>query len=342
LIDTLHLVIPGLLGPARIPAGRPEPDAPALLRLLSRANVRTEDGRGVEGTLFRLFGMGAAGDWPVAAVTRLGEDDIDLGKVAEGWWLRADPVYLRADLKQVLLIDARLWDIKPEEAQTWVTELNALCGSAGWCFEAPHPKRWYLHLNDDPGLRTHPLSEAIGRDIATLLPQGTASRDWQTRLTEIQMLLHNSPLNETRYACGQPPINSVWLWGGGRLSQPVRCSIARVHAADPLSRGLARRAGATLAPPATSADAWLEAAAESAEQLVVLDAPFVDPNDPDPSTWVEQVNTLEQSWFAPCLSLLKTGVLSVLKVYLGNDRVYTVSGRNLRRFWRRLRPLTTP
>jgi len=322
-------------------AVRPEPDAPALLRLLSRADVRQAEGQGIEGILCELFGVKTTGDWPIAPLTRLGEDDIDLSNVAEGWWLRADPVHLRADLKQVLLVDTSHEDIEPEQAQTWVAELNALFSSENWRFEAPHPKRWYLHLSDDPGLRTSPLSAVMGRDIAALLPQGEASRHWQTRLTEIQMLLHNSPLNATRETQGQPPINSVWFWGGGRLPPRVSSAITWVYAADPLSRGLARWADVALAPVPVTAHTWGATVTERTEHLIVLDKPLSDPDNNDPSAWIEQVNTLEQDWFAPCVGLINNGELGGLTVYPGNDQIYTVSRRHLRRFWRRSRALAT-
>ncbi|MEE4379192.1 MAG: hypothetical protein V2J55_17015 [Candidatus Competibacteraceae bacterium] len=337
MINALHLVIPNLLGPAWIQAGRLEPDAPALLRLLNRADAQNTAGQGVEEVLLRLFGVNSDGDWPVAAISRLGEDDIDPNQVAEDWWIRADPVHLQADLKQVLLTDNNP-DIELEQAQTWVAELNALYEDADWRFESPHPNRWYLHLNDDPGLRTHPLSEMAGRNIAMRLPQGPASPLWQARLTEIQMLLHNSSLNEAREAQGQLTINSVWFWGSGRLPQRTSHSITDVHASDPLSCGLARWSGATLAPVPANAGEW-QATANCGEHLVVLTTRLTELSDYTSLSWFEQLETLERDWFVPCLSLLKTGLLKVLTLHLGNARIYAITRRSLRRFWRRTQPL---
>ena len=39
-------------------------------------------------------------------------------------------------------------------------------------------------------------------------------------LNEVQVLLHQHPLNAARQTRGLPPVNSVWFWGAGRLPAP--------------------------------------------------------------------------------------------------------------------------
>ena len=78
-------------------------------------------------------------------------------------------------------------------------------------------------------------------------------------MTELQMLLHEHPVNEARAARGVPTVNAVWLWGGGEGQR----------AAKPNSRRLAsdatiilRRACVTAAKAGAAAIASMDCAAD--------------------------------------------------------------------------------
>lgn len=338
----LHLLVPGLFAPVAEwgRSDRPFPHAPALSRLLSRAERHTWPEPGVHRTLFHLFDPQSGGDvrdLPVASITRLA-DGGRREEIAPAWWLRADPVSLEADLQQVRLLPTRYLDVYPEEARDLVAECNALLQGDGLTLEAPEPTRWYLRLEADPSLRTWPLSEAEGRDITGLLPEGAASPHWRALLTELQMLLHSSTVNARRLERGRPPINSLWLWGGGFLPRLKPGRFADVYANDPVARGLALLADRTPElPPATAGD-WLAQGGTNAESLVVPDDSGYDRANVEVQAWAEWVTALEQSWFAPCVTLLSGKQLDRLHLYPCDNRVYTVTPRLLRRFWRRLRP----
>lgn len=342
MATTLHLLIPGLLGPwppDRIDPAFPRPTAPVLEWLLARARVSVAP-LSPDAALFRLFGLPAASepDLPVAAVTRLA----DGAEAEDGWWLRADPVHLRADLHGVWLADARMLAIDLAEAQALVAAFNQTFATDGLRLDAPRPDRWYLRLPDDPGVRTHPLENAIGRDIQPLLPYGPASRRWHTLLTEAQMLFHAHPVNRTREERNQPLLNGIWLWGGGVCPTGIRAPAAGLYANDPLTRGLARLAGTTVGPVPANAGDWLDAAAGEADGLVVLETTRFDPMDDDPSAWAGHIVELERAWFAPCRQLLlRTGGLAALHLHPGNGRLYTVTSAARWRFWRHPRPLPT-
>ena len=337
MANTLHLVIPGLLGPWPVEPGFPQPEAAALARLLGRAEVAALDAAGGDATLFKLFGLAGAPDQdlPVAAVTRL----VDGGDSQEGWWLRADPVSLQPDLQQMLLYDARALNIDSDEAEILVAEFNQEFGSAGLQLDAPHPARWYLRFADDPDIRTWPLEAAIGRNINALLPHGKASSHWHALWTEMQMVLHASRINDDRRANGRRPINSLWFWGGGRLPHGAHSRCDNIYAAEPLSRGLARLAGVAVSSLPDNAADWLAASEEDRETLVMLEATRYDSADGNPFGWVGHVNALEVNWFAPLLDMLKAGRLTRLYLYPGNGRFFTVERGGWWGFWRRPRPL---
>ena len=338
MATTLRLFIPGLLATGRFDladSAFPAPDAPALRWLLAHANARPVPAAADE-TLFRLFGalVPDGADLPVAAVARLA----DGGDPEDGWWLRADPVHLRPDLHGVLLADARVLAIEPVEAALLAAAFDQTFAADGLQLYVPHPDRWYLRLPADPGLRTYPLLDAIGRDINPLLPHGPAGGRWHALLTEIQMLFHHHPVNRAREERNQPSINSVWFWGGGTCPAGARAPAAGLYANDPLTRGLARVAGAAVGPVPEHASDWLDSASGEPDSLVVLETTRHDPADDDPARWADHVAEMERTWFTFCRRWLQAGKLAALYLYPGNGRVYALTGAARWRFWRRVRP----
>ncbi|MBL8258212.1 MAG: hypothetical protein JNM60_00150 [Candidatus Competibacteraceae bacterium] len=339
MTSLLHLVVPGLLGPwpgHRADPAFPRPRAPSLEWLLARARPAAAPAS-TDALLFQLFGFSPsdAADGPVAAVTRLA----DGGALADGWWQRADPVHLRPDLHGVFLADARALAIEAAEARALAEAFNQTFADEGLQLEALRPERWYLRLPADPGLRSHPLESAIGRDIRTLLPYGPAKARWHKLLTEAQMLFHAHPVNRAREERNQPAINGLWLWGGGHCPTGLRPPAAGVYADDPLVRGLVRLAGAAVAPAPERADDWRESAAGEADGLVVLDTLRHVAADGDIGAWVERVERLETAWFSACRRWLRSGKLTALRLYPGDGQSHTVTSAARWRFWRRPRSL---
>lgn len=337
MATALHLLIPGLLGAWAADLAVPGPATPALEWLLARADARAVPATD-DAMLFHRFGLPipAGADLPVAAVTLLS----DGGEPGDGWWLRADPVHLRPDHRGVFLADARVLALEPAEARALVEAFDQTFAADGLRLDAPRPDRWYLRLAADPGFRTHPLIDAIGRDINPLLPYGPNARRWHALLTEAQMLFHGHPVNQAREARNRPMINGLWLWGGGPCPTGARAPAAGLYANDPLTRGLARLADAAVAPVPEHAGDWLDSAAGEPDSLVVLEATRHDAADGDPATWAEHVAELEYAWFTFCRRWLQTGKLAALHLYPGNGRAYTLTGAARWRFWRRARPLS--
>lgn len=332
---TLHLVIPGLTGPRPIDRA---PVAPALEWLLARARPHAV-AADPESLLLHLFGLPveAGGEPPVAALTRLGDGgDVD----AEGWWLRADPVHLRADLHGVLLADARALAIDATEAALLAAAFDHTFATDGLQLDVPHPQRWYLRLPADPGIRTRPLAEVIGRDINALLPQGSAARRWRTLMTEVQMLFHAHPVNRAREEQQLPLLNGLWFWGGGPCPVSAQAPAAGLYARDPLARGLAHLAQAAIQPLPDDAADWRAISDDEPSSLVLLDATRYDPIDDDAPAWAARVAELERDWFAPCRQWLERGELAALHLYPGNGCCYSVSPAARWRFWRRARSLS--
>lgn len=327
-----------LVVPALREAAPDTADVPTTATLLARARVReVPRARGLEGALLHLFGaVTDPGELPVAALTRLA----DTRRADSGWWLQADPVHLAPDRDRLVLFGPCCLELERPEADALVTALRAHFADRYWTWEAPAPARWRLRLEGPPALAFTPLPAVIGHDIRDRLPQGADARKWHAILNEIQMLLSAHPVNAQRERAGRPGVNSVWLWGGGRLPRVDTGRWNGVWGDEPLARGLARLAGCAWAMVPASAEKWLDQRGPGTH-LVVLDRLQRARASMDPDAWLAAVGDLERSWIGPLLRALRRGRVQRLALLPGDGRVYELTRAHLLRFWRRRRPLAS-
>lgn len=135
------------------------------------------------------------------------------------WWLRADPVIFQTDLSQVYLLGNSDLQLSDDEVHAFINELNQFLAPDNLQLFALQKNMWYLQSHKNPEITTFPLSVVIGKNIYDYLPQGKNSAYWRTLLTEIQMLLHQSPVNLKRKQQGKPVISGIWLWNEDKLPE---------------------------------------------------------------------------------------------------------------------------
>lgn len=352
LSRNLTFVVPGLFGPPGLRAADFSMlNCSTLELLLSRAARDSVPAKGLEATLFHLFEVARdpACDLPIAAVTRMA----DTGVVSDAFWMRADPVHLRADQVRLILFDSHALSIHQEEADALVAQFNAFfsAGDAsvprphgcagtvadGWYLEAPHPGRWYLRLPEDPRIRNYDLSEVLGQHIDGFLPTGTHGKRWHTVLNEIQMLFHASPINQAREARRAMTINSVWLWGSGRTPEVAACW-DHVWSNQPVAAGLARLANIPHAPVPPAANVILQDLTPG-KYLVVLDELHADALYGIVDAWGAGLERIARLWFAPLVEALKQRQVDSVVICAADGRMFRITPSLLRRFWKRRRSL---
>jgi hypothetical protein len=303
---------------------------PALQTLLARGSRQPCAAEGVETAVCETLGIARQQDWPLAPMTLVA----DGGVAGTAYWLRADPVHLRVMRDRIVLADSSAFDLTQPEA-------DALAATIGQHFGADlspiplHPRRWYLRLDRIPRLTTTALSVAAGRDIDPLQPQGEDAMQFRARMNELQMLLHDHPVNLAREARGDLPVNSLWLWGGGtQPAVPAKRTI--LYARDATAHALGAFCNAQVHPLPNH----LEEPMFDAESLILLDDLAHAGQCGDPYGWREALRTLEVNWFAPLLATLHTRGRSDLRL------ADPISGKalHLRRadawkLWRRPRSL---
>ena len=324
-----HLLVPDLFWQSGEEAYR-EPDLPGLRTLLACASATRSSARDMEEWLCRAFNVDKQRDWPVAALT-LAADGVSPG---DAYWLRADPVHLHLDSGQLILADGRTFVITREEADSLIMSLNAHFSDAGLTFLAPHPERWYLRLDKPPQIQTRTLAEAAGRNIDEFLPSGAESIYWHRVCNEIQMVLHHHAVNEAREAGGNPPVNSVWLWGGGRLPTVAGKPYAHVWTDEHLAKGLAKASGTAASSLTQDARTWLAQNPVAGVHLLVLDSLRAAAQYRDRDRWSENVKQLEARWFTPLMAALRRGELEELAISSGFWS-FALARKDLWKLWRR-------
>ena len=331
--NRLHLVIPGLFGPlGRLEEAGIEPRTPILETLLARADRSGARGDDYLSTLFGLFGYDApqGTDWPSAALCRLAEG----GGPDAGYWLHADPVFLKPDMDRLLLFDGRSLEIASEEAKGLGELILGHFADQGWRLEQAAPDRWYLRLPEAPALETHPLHRVTGRNLFPFLPEGADRSRWRGLLNEIQMLLYHADVNQARRAAGRPEINGLWLWGGGRLPAAANSGRQRVYTDHPLAAGLARHAGVEL----QALPGHLDQAEITGDCLMYRDDLLQPLLVADAATWSRNLERLE-SLLETLGDALRRNRIEALLLYPCNGHSYRITRSGLRRFWRRRKPI---
>jgi hypothetical protein len=327
LVSNVTLFIPSLVPPAPVDLGEPvEQRHRALEHLLARSHKTSEPCSTVSEWLCTRFNVPRQLDWPAAPLSVLGEGE----PPGTGYWLRATPVHLRVQRDELVLIPLASAAVSAAESQALLDTLNRHFAPDGLQFVAPHPQRWYLRLPSSPDLYTVSLEEATGRDIDDLLPTGDDRLRYHRLFNEVQMVLHDHPVNERREAADLLPVNSVWFGEGGVLPPQAPAPWTAAVGDVPLLRGLGQRAGVPVAPLSAG-----PAVTETGELLVVL-------AEVDPASWAERVKEIEREWLGPLLRRLRSGKvarLGIATVHGGQVHQWTITRRDLWKFWRPVRPL---
>lgn len=305
---------------------------PALQTLLARGHRQSSPAEGVEAALCEALGIVRQQDWPVAPISL----EADGGVAGEAYWLRADPVHLRVMRDRIVLAGDDTFELTQAES-------DALAATIGQHFgtdRSPiprHPRRWYLRLDCTPRLSTCARSVAAGRDIEPMLPQGDDAMQFRTWSNEVQMLLHDHPVNLAREARGALPINALWLWGGGCL--PVAAtSTAPLYARNADAHALGAFCAMRVLPlPGQMDISLLETAG-----VMLLDNLTHAGQYGDAYGWREALRGLERDWFVPLRSALhRSGPGGLILNDPVNGKTLRLQARDAWKFWRRPRDLVS-
>jgi len=335
--------------------------SPDLSRLLRRARLSTLGVAGREAvTGLLLTGRhDAIRVWPPGPVGFLGGwaqqgwDQTERGRRSEVV-IRADPVSLSPSADQLILTSARIPDLSAADADSLLAYLNDGLETHAASLHRREPYNWYLTLADAPTGRWWAPGELEGQHVLEFMPSGPGCRSLNRLITEVQMMLHEHPINLRRSDAGLPPLNSLWPWGWyadeQRPQPPVMLARPQIDDgsdADAYAAGLAILADQVEAR--FKEDSFSGAASSGATQGVssgategATDRPTGDTTpqfalvSPAPGENAAQFRgRLERDWCSPWLRDLRQSRIRRVCIATVAGDCAVVNRLDLFRFWRR-------
>lgn len=240
------------------------------------------------------------------------------------WMAGADPVYLEPRLDHLFLHAFAPGELSAAEFRAFFNHLQSTLAADGdFAFARVGA---YGYLRSDTPVETADLSPAaVDQRIPNdWMPAGASAAVYRRRLSEIEMALHDHPVNATRVAAGLWPVNSLWLWGGGTLPDVERQALPPLFTNDPLLIGFWRKAGASMVALPVSV----------AECIAITEAGFATllPMAPEVEPLLE-----------PSLEALRTalfaGHLDEVRLHFANGLKVSLRRAHRFRYWRTESPV---
>jgi hypothetical protein len=293
---------------------------PDLARIAGRGAIKTITASAADldpwrTVLLTALGLGASiAHYPQAAVTRFA--DADDG--AAGCWLLATPMHLAAGLTDVTLMALEGENaVDREERGRLAALLAPHLLDAGFELHEGAGGVWLLRSERQLEVETAAPASALIRGIDAAMPKGRDAAALRRLLTELQMLLHEHPVNIARARRSAPAVNAVWLHGVGAVGRIDRCELSEAYGEDAYLRGVYRLHEQQAPATASHANELLAQMRSSAVAVVTA----------------HTLDDLEGRWLAPLLRALRSGAISQLDLVLDRWRL-TIDRNALFKFWR--------
>ena len=247
-------------------------------------------------------------------------------------WACAQPAHLAAALDHLRFATAVL-NLSADAESELLQMLNRHFADRGLGFERGIAGGWLLRSAAPVDCVTHDPAAAAGRNVHDFMPAGPDGALVRGIMNEVQMLLHEHPVNAQRQRRGELALNAVWPWGFGtplRDGTVSRCNAdamalqaAVLHTDDVWMSGLWQAHHATArhwsAQPSIPG---------SREPMFVA---VTRPGSPDTAS---ALATIDNDLLAPLQQGVAKGRYGELELLLGS-RILRVTSSARFAFWRR-------
>ncbi|NYT70219.1 hypothetical protein [Pusillimonas noertemannii] len=224
----MHIVLPGAL---------PDPEAArALLPHLhetaptftgwlsrSRARLRTVDPAVSACTAFEHWQLERAGFQPdakqnlSAGLGPLWAQDRSIAPDQPVWL--AELVHMAPTQTSTAMLASDVLRITPDQSVALFESAQTLFEGTGFQLHHDGDRRWRIEAPASFALHSASPALVAATSVNDWWPQQEAARPWRRLVNEIQMLWFGHPVNASRQNQGLPPVNGLWLFGGGRAEQ---------------------------------------------------------------------------------------------------------------------------
>ena len=159
------------------------------------------------------------------------------GDRPDAWIAAADPVYMEPRLDRLFLRVPGPGDVSVPELQSLFDVLQGNLGDDGSLGFVRLGDCGYIRSEQPMVTSVVPATSLDGRNPRDWMPPAEVAADTLKLVSEIEMTLHGQPVNVERVSHGQPPVNSLWIWGGGFAPAQSRVPVPPLFADEPLLRG---------------------------------------------------------------------------------------------------------
>lgn len=249
------------------------------------------------------------------------------GKLARTgeYWMHLDPVHFAAGLDRLAYLPLE------GEARILATERTSLAAvldehlrTLGMELHTLPDDSWCVRCAQVFAVETSNPEAAAANELQLALPRGPDAGALRRLMTELQMLLHDHPVNESRARRGLPAINAVWIWGQGVVAEPAATkTLPPVFADAPYARGICALHSHSANPAPATSDALISAITGSSRALAVIA--------------LDDLDSLDTHWIAPLTAALSARKLARLDFILDSWHLQ-LDRAALRRFWRKALP----
>jgi hypothetical protein len=300
------------------------------LERVARFGLRTVTQEGWRAWLARSSGRSDLAAEPAARVAALGAGDAG----RSGFLWLATPLHLVTGLTSLHLEQRGLLRLPMTLLRALAEDFRKVFHDTGFTLEPLMSGGFLLIGPAVPDTRTVEPARCVGMDIGAALPAAPALRQLGA---EIEIWLHEHPVNLARMARGQLPISTLWLWGGGAARRSPGASAARgahlterVYGSDPYLDGLACALGAPAMGLPNTMDEVLHAPARRLVIVVDLAASL----EADRALGAAAaLAAIDARWILPATRLVARGAVRSLRV-LANDRCLSLTRHDRLRLWR--------
>lgn len=306
----------------------PRPRLPLLEKWLSRSEriVLDADWRG---WLAAHAAPGPLAQFSLAAIVGAAFRDASSPKPeTTGYWL-ATPVHFFAGLDTVQLHPSGLLRLSDGEQRALVKDFARVFSDSPWRLESLGQRELLLSGppldadGADPG-------SFLGADPSAGFPRGERAGIVRRLGSEMEMWLHEHPINQARVQDGLLPVTTFWLWGAQAPDLPrgdVPLIEPQLFGADVYAQALWRLQRRSVGELSAASQLINAVPIGFASDSVLLYPSLGE------TGMIDRLTQLEQDWLPGAWRALRHGQVSVLRLIAG-ARLYSLSRLSLMRVWR--------
>lgn len=310
-----------------------------VLKMIARSTRQQTSVSGYELAILRALGYSDSSmQVPAAKCSHLA----DFNESALEHCARADPVCLKTDREDARLIPAESLSLDADHAERLVADLNAHFDEDGLRFSIGRKNRWYVTGEVGTDLDAAPVNQVAGRPVANYLPTSAGSARWRSLANEVQMLLHDHPVNADRESRGLFPINALWFWGSAPLPDRADNPPCKLYSDAAFAVGLARLSGITAFPYNEAAASLRQASLRSqssngrSDNAVIVNTALLESIVcQDEARQQHELAAIDNSVLASAEWALWRGKLGRLLIDTCDRQQYVVTRASLCKVWRR-------